>query len=55
VAAFLCLIVAHLEWPDMEIASQEQFWGLIPVYCHDSLAYDLWNRNTRGKLLCEPN
>src|SRR5882762_7176929 len=47
VAAFLCLIVAHLEWPDMEIASQEQFWGLIPVYCPDSLAYSLWNRNTR--------
>src|SRR5713226_10113449 len=47
VAAFLCLIVAHLECPDMGIASSEQFWGLIPAYCHDSLAYRPWNRNTR--------
>src|SRR5882762_2445915 len=47
VAAFLCLIVAHLECPDMEIASQIQFRGLIPAYCHDSLAYGYRNRNTR--------
>src|SRR6202051_5343169 len=30
VAAFLCLIVAHLECPDMEIASWETSWGTNP-------------------------
>src|ERR1700690_1894053 len=40
VAAFLCLIVAHLECPDMEIASSVIIWGLIPDSCPGSLAYD---------------
>src|ERR1700733_8786231 len=30
VAAFLCLIVAHLECPDMIIASWETSWGTYP-------------------------
>src|ERR1017187_1582085 len=55
VAAFLCLIVAHLEWPDMIVASWKISWGTDPCLLPRQFSIAFIESEQRGNSGASPS